>query len=131
MALRAYIQSIDFPSDTEAHIVGVVTDDVRKQAVDLTVSSLPELKQRLSVVLQKIETLDDLRTIQANDVIDLLPTEPTQDQIDKSEFLTAYAAYQSGFRKIQCGLLKADDADVATLLVAATAAYKSAYAGLG
>lgn len=107
MALRAYVQSIDFPSDAEAHVVAVVTDDVRKQAVDLVVSSLEDLKQRLSVVLQKVTTLEGLRGVKVNDVIDLTQSGPAA--IPGLSFFQAWSTLQSELAKVDAGVLSADD----------------------
>ncbi len=107
MALRAYIQSIEFRSDTEAYVIAVLTDDVRKQLVDMTVSSLEELKHRLSVVLQNVDTVDELRTLQPNDVIDLTP--PVIQPQPGEAFFVAWGALQSELAKVDAGLLQADD----------------------
>ncbi len=131
MALRAFIQSIEFTSDAEAHLVGVVTDDVRKVEIDLRVSSMDELRQRLGQTLQHVKTTDDLRSLKVNDVIDLSSAPPTKDELDRQLFLEAYMAYLSGFRKIQCGLLPADDTDVAALKKSALDSYHAIYAGVG
>ncbi len=106
MALRAYIQSIEFPTDAEAHIVAVVTDDVRKQEVFINATSLSGLKDDLKRVLQRVDNVTDLKTIKANDVIDL--TEQVQVQ-PGSEFFTAWSVLTSELAKVEAGLLAADD----------------------
>lgn len=106
MALRAFIQSIKFPSDAEAEVVATVTDDVRKQDAFFRVSSLSELKDNLKRVLQNVTNLDDLKTLKANDVIDL--TEQVSVQ-PGSEFFAAWTVLTSELAKVEAGLLAADD----------------------
>ncbi len=145
--LRAQIQSNEdaFARDgsvdvSKRHIVAVVTDDVNKALRDITPSSVEQLKQLLRTTLADVTTAKDLLALTPGTVIDLTippPPDPTPEQLARKTFLDAYTAYQSGFRKIQCGLLQADDAAVAELLSAAQKALTDAkkagfdYTGLG
>lgn len=124
-ALRAYIQSIEIRSDVEAYVVAVVTDDVRKVVVDKVVSSIEELKHFLSLALDKVETLSELRTLQPNDVIDLTPAK-SSDQ-PGATFFAAWSVLQSELAKVDAGILAPDDKRVTNARAAAQSVDDAAY----
>ncbi len=122
MALRAYIQSVDFPTDTDTHIVAVVTDDVRKLAVDVVTSSMDQLKDTLrrAMGIFEVSATDGLRSVKANDVIDLSIPDPPP--LPGAVFYAAWGPLQSELAKVDAGILAADDKRVVTARAAAQAA---------
>lgn len=115
MALRAYIQKIEFPTDSETHVVCVVTDDVRKVEVDWIGSSMDALKGRMRGVMGQVQSVDaELRALKVNDVLDLIEPGP-------APFFDAWAQLQSELAKVDAGILATDDQRVTDARAAAKA----------
>ena len=132
--LQAFIERIEFIDDSKARVRVVVTDGTQKAVAEVVTSSLDDLKAQARNVLANIAQAEALKALTAGSALDLTPTpppDPTPDELALRAFVNAYAAYQSGAKKIQVGLLQADDPDVAALLKAVQSAYQPAFVGMG
>lgn len=132
--LKAYVTGAIFINDQDVKIRAVVSDGQRKAERDLSVTSVADMVHQLSVVLQKVDTVSELRVLfqpwfENPDIPLEIDLEPKDTPVVRpgEPFFQAWARLRSELAKVDAGILDANDKRVTDAREAARALDDVAY----